>query len=129
VGPRPRGTVLLADDEPLLLRLLSRVLGRRGFEVRTAASEAELRAALADPAGLAGAVIDATLLRRLGAEALRGALRARPGLGLVLVSGAEPEPTLAALLDEAGGRFLAKPFEPGRLLRALEEVLGGGVSS
>ena len=37
---RPRGTVLLVDDETYVRDSLSRLLGRRGFGVRTASSTA-----------------------------------------------------------------------------------------
>ena len=55
-SPRPRGTVLLVDDEAYVRDSLSRLLARRGFTVRCAASVAEAL----QPENLAG--VDAVLV-------------------------------------------------------------------
>jgi CheY-like chemotaxis protein len=123
VPPNPQGSILLADDEPILVRLISRVLEGAGYRVHTAATaEAACLALEADDPPDA-AVLDATLSRRMGNDKLRRVLTSPGRPGIVLVSGAELEPELHRLLVRHGGLFLAKPFEPGQLVRAVRETL------
>ena len=54
--------ILLADDEPSLLRMMSAYLGRLGYAVTAAGTTAKARAEMeAAPAGFAVAVLDATM--------------------------------------------------------------------
>jgi len=121
VAPRP--AVLVADDESILHRLLTRVLQRTGFEVviATDAEGAVARVAEA-PERFAAVVLDATLPPRGGEPALRALWEHRESLGVVLISGADPDPGLRTLVADHGGEFLAKPFAPGALLKAVERV-------
>lgn len=116
-------TILLADDEPILLRLVSRVLSSAGYRVRSTASAEEARRALgaADPPD--AVVLDATLARRLGDDLLAQLWSSSDRPAVVLMSGAELESPTAQLLARARGRFLAKPFEPSQLLLEVREAL------
>jgi len=121
VAPRP--TVLVADDESILHRLLTRVLRRAGFEVVTATDGESAVARLAEqPDRFVAVVLDATLPPRGGEPALRALWEHRENLGVVLISGAAPDAALRALVAERGGEFLAKPFAPGALLKAVKRV-------
>lgn len=108
----PETTVLVVDDEAQLLRLLVRVLEKRGFRVFSAAdaraawetfeAHPEIDVVLLDivipPAG-----VEPLLSRIVGL---------REDVGVVLTSGDEPEPALAERLEALGGVFLRKPFAP-----------------
>ena len=120
---KPSRSILLADDEPILLRLISRVLEGAGYRVRTAATPDAARLALETDAPPDAAVLDASLSRRMGDHTLRRVLSSSGPPVIVLMSGAELEPELHRILIRHGGRFLAKPFEPGQLVRALRAVL------
>jgi DNA-binding response OmpR family regulator len=122
VPPKPQGSILLADDEPLLVRLVCRVLEGAGYRVSTATTPDAACEALESNEPADAAVLDATLSRRMGKDVLRRALTSG-GPGIILISGAELEPELHRLLARHGGRFLAKPFEPVQLVRAVREVL------
>lgn len=117
--------VLIADDEALLQRLIARVLQQDGLEVEVVGDGDAAVAALArQPARFAALVIDARIPPRGATAPLRAALAARPDLGVVVISGSEPDPELARLLGERGATFLAKPFAPAALADALRRALG-----
>ena len=73
--------ILIVDDEPALLKMMSAYLGRLGYEVETAGgTEGAWARIQANPGGYAAAVLDATMPGlSLNDLALR-ALRAAPGL-------------------------------------------------
>jgi len=115
--------VLVADDETILHRLLTRVLQRAGFAAVIATDGETAVARLAEaPERFAAVVLDATLPPRGGEAALRALWERRGDLGVVLISGADPDAALRTLVAEHGGEFLAKPFPPEALLKAVERV-------
>jgi DNA-binding response OmpR family regulator len=124
----PAGTVLVVDDEAMLLRLVDNVLRRAGYQVVTAATSAEaLEVFREDPAALDAVLIDAGMPPSGAAEILRSMLALRSsGLGVVVSSGASPSDELQQLLAECGGLFLSKPFDPKALIAALSAVADPG---
>ena len=119
-GPR----ILIVDDEPPLLRMMSLYLGRQNYQVTVASSAAKARAELDQaPGEYAVVVLDATLtgasLAELSAEILRG----NPRTGLLVASGYPVD--MSAVLAEAPGRvdFLHKPFSPEMLAKAVRRLL------
>ena len=119
------GRVLVVDDEPPLLRMLSLYLGRLGYSVTTAEStDAAWRLVEADPAAFAAAVLDGSMSgMSMGDLALR-MLRANQELRVLAASGYPVDVT--ALSEAAPGRvdFLQKPFTPEMLATALRGLLG-----
>lgn len=115
--------VLIADDEPLLRRLMRRVLEAEGLVIHEAADGAEALAVLgaARPAADV-AVIDLGLPPWGGVETLERLLAAQPGLRVVLTSGLPPDARADAALRREGGLFLQKPFPPDGLRRAVKDT-------
>jgi DNA-binding response OmpR family regulator len=117
------GTVLVADDEAMLLSLVDSVLRRAGFQVVTATTGAEaLEAFREDPTAIDAVLIDAGIPPAGAAEILRSMLALRGGIGVVVSSGASPSDELQELLAGCGGSFLRKPFDPEILISALSAV-------
>ncbi len=117
------GTVLVADDEEMLLRLVDSVLRRAGFQVVTATTRAEaLELFNRDPAAIDAVLIDAGMPPLGAVEILRSMLDLRSGLGVVVSSGAAPSDELQELLSSCGGLFLSKPFAPQALISAVSSV-------
>ena len=117
------GTVLVADDEEMLLRLVDNVLRRAGFRVVTATTGAEaLEAFREDPAAIDTVLIDAGMPRTGAAEVLRAVLALRSDVGVVVSSGASPNAEVQALLADCGGRFLSKPFDPETLISVVSAM-------
>ncbi|MBZ5575277.1 MAG: response regulator [Acidobacteriia bacterium] len=120
-GPR----ILLVDDEPSLLQMMSVYLERRGYTVTTAAST-HRASALAEeqPQAFAVAVLDATM-PGLSMETLAlKLLNLNPSLHVLAASGYPVD--VSALEAAAPGRvaFLHKPFTPEMLAAALRRMLG-----
>jgi DNA-binding response OmpR family regulator len=110
-------TVLVVDDEAMLLRLVENVLRRAGFQVLIAATSSEaLEAFREDPAAIDAVLIDAGVPPAGAAEVVRSMLALRSGVGVVVSSGGPPSDEIQELLAECGGRFLGKPFEPEALI-------------
>lgn len=111
--------VLLADDEPQFLDSLSRVLRRRGFEVRTAGDGASALAMVAagEPDVI---VLDLKMPGIDGVETLRR-LRAQGCSSPVLLLTAWADVELAAdALREGATDYLVKPCPVEELVAAIE---------
>jgi PAS domain S-box-containing protein len=109
-----RRRVVVADDEPLVLRAVGRVLERAGCDVRLAASAVELQQCLLGaPPQLV--IVDLSVLAPSPAEALSD-LRARASTAkLVLFTGAAGQ-GFESLVDAV----LEKPVLPQRLVQLTE---------
>jgi two-component system cell cycle sensor histidine kinase/response regulator CckA len=121
VAPPPRGAkVLVVDADRAVRTMLSRGLGRMGFEVLTAARADEGRDVLLAHPDLACAVVDASSLPGLDALAvLREQRRALPAL----VVGAAPDDAAFAALAAANPGE-TRPFSKPYTVLALGQALG-----
>jgi CheY-like chemotaxis protein len=119
-------SVLVVDDEEILLNLLTRVLQRAGCRVACARNGDEaVRLLEADPKGFDVAILDLGVPPRGALPALRALRALRPDLGAILTSGSGPDADVrAALRDDVRSTFVAKPFGPADLTRALAQVSG-----
>jgi two-component system cell cycle sensor histidine kinase/response regulator CckA len=102
--------------------LISKVLTRAGYQVRTAVSGEEGLTLLEGAEDLACLVVDKILPGMNGLEVMAEARRRRPGLPVVLITG-HPEPF--QLGDERPEAVLTKPFQS---LPALVETVSAAVA-
>ncbi len=119
------GHVLVVEDQPVIMRLMERVLRRAGFDVEVARNGEEAIALFTEhPAEFEFVVTDVMLPGVTGLEALRRLRIMRPNLGAVVCSGFFDEPPV--LRGESGPPtvFVAKPFTPRELLEAVNRVTG-----
>lgn len=108
-------TVLVADDDEQLLRLLVRLLERDGNRVLSAAdSVAALETFHANADQIDLVVLDVGLDPDGIEKPLRVMLEAKPDLSVILASGDQPPDGIQQQLEEIGGVFLRKPFPPAR---------------
>ncbi len=116
-------TVLIADDEPQLLRLLVRIFERGGFRALAAKDgDAAIEMFEQHVDEIDVLVLDVIIPPRGVAEVLEAVSGRKPSLGLVLTSGDQLSPGLQELLHKQGGVFLRKPFLPKLLLRTVQEL-------
>jgi DNA-binding NtrC family response regulator len=120
--------VLLVDDEPALLKLVSTYLSRLGYAVTTANTTekawTEMQAALAGEKGrYAVAVLDATMSGLPMVELADRMLKACDSLRVLTSSGYPVDVT--ALEEAAPGRvgFLHKPYTPEMLAATVRRML------
>jgi two-component system, cell cycle sensor histidine kinase and response regulator CckA len=120
--------VLLVDDEPSLLKMVSAYLGRLGYAVTTANTTekawAEMESSLAGTkAAYAVAVLDATMPGLPMHELAERMLKACGSLRILTSSGYPVD--IGQLEEAAPGRvaFLHKPFTPEMLAAAVRRML------
>jgi CheY-like chemotaxis protein len=122
VGTASRGTVLVVDDDPSVLRSLNRLISASGFAVKMFAKPSELIASEI-PTSNACMVVDIDMPEMTGiemCEVLKGSGR---GLPAILVTGRTDARTrfLAAQSDSVAVLF--KPFDKEPLLDAIARAI------
>ena len=115
----PAPVVLVVDDEPIVLRLMERVLAGAGYHVQSAPdglTALGLTGQWSAPADLL--VTDLRMPGLNGYELARRVTTMHPSVRVLLVSAADPEHS------EPGWPFVRKPFSPEALLIAVEQLVG-----
>jgi two-component system cell cycle sensor histidine kinase/response regulator CckA len=118
------GRILIVDDEPALLKMMTVYLRRFGYDVATATTTEEARSEFeAAPDSFAGAVLDATMAGLSMEDLALRILNANPSLFVIAASGYPLD--MAAIESSAPGRvmFLHKPFSPEMLVQAVRRML------
>lgn len=118
------GRILLVDDEPALLRMMSLYLERRGYSVTTSSrTEDASRLIESEPLAFAVAVLDATMHGLSMEDLALKMLQANPSLRVLAASGYPVD--MSRLEAAAPGRvgFLHKPFTPEMLLESIRRML------
>jgi len=115
--------VLLVDDEAYVRDSLATLLGRRGYEVRTAASYDE---ALATKSldGVDAVVTDLKIPGRDGTALLHRLREIEPDLPVIVLTGHGTVPSAVECLKSGAADYLLKPVEPDELVMVLERALG-----
>jgi CheY-like chemotaxis protein len=117
-------SIVVADDDPDVVRLIARRLGRRGYEVRTAADGMtavdEVRRTLPD-----AVVLDNVMPGMTGGEAC-AALKAdagTAGIPVVLLSAHAGEWDVRIGLDSGAEEYFTKPFDIDELDATLRRLV------
>jgi PAS domain S-box-containing protein len=127
-APEPsfrQGTVLLAEDEPLVRDVLASVLRRAGFTVMTAADGRDaLRKSDAHEGVIDVLVTDVVMPELGGYELAERLCTMRPGLRVLYLSG-YTDRTIPGP-ERPGVAFLQKPTSSRELVRAVRRLLAEG---
>jgi len=120
---RGRETILLVEDDEMLRRIDLRLLLERGYRVVTASDGEAALALLKDGAKDADLLLTDVVMPGMGGgELAREALKLKPGLKVIFVSGYVGHGALEQV--EAGKyEFLQKPVSPDLLAQKVREVL------
>lgn len=108
LGGLEKKIVLAVDDEPAVTLLISRVLSRAGYEVRTAASGEEGLEVLGAKGPVDLIIVDKNLPRMHGFDFAKAARTKLPHVPVIMITAA-PE-ALGANQERIDG-YLAKPFK------------------
>jgi signal transduction histidine kinase/ligand-binding sensor domain-containing protein/CheY-like chemotaxis protein len=112
-APRARTTVMLCDDEPAVLQVMTRALEGEAWELLAASSPAQALAVARDrPGAIDLLVTDVVMSGMTGVELARAWKLARPKTRVAFVSGYSRGGLHASGEQEIEGAFLAKPFRP-----------------
>ena len=129
---RPGGseTILLVEDDPVVLEMVSEILRQSGYMVLTAASAPQALKTWEKFGRLIDLLLTDVLIpcRSTGLELARKFQQSKPKLKIVFTSGFGPE-ICAGDPAMASGWFLPKPFSQAALLRIISNCLKADVSS
>jgi CheY-like chemotaxis protein len=115
-------TVLVAEDEETIRRLVTQVLSRNGYTVHTAATGDEALAVLARTGCDVDLLLTDVVMPGMSGPALaRAATATNPSLRVLYTSGYASEPDEA--FEDPCVEFIGKPFSPQALVAKVREVL------
>jgi len=119
-----RETILLAEDEPMLLGLLSRILSAAGYTVLTACDGQEALRIFENNADAIHLVMCDVVMPGMNGRAVMERIKARrPDVSFVFSSGYSAEAIQSDFVLDKGLRFIQKPYRHGDLLRIVRETL------
>jgi FixJ family two-component response regulator len=122
------GMVYVVDDDPGVLRALTRLLRSSGREVQAfASSEAFLMAH--DPAAPGCLVLDVAIPGKNGLELQRDLAAAGVDRAVVFITGYGDIPTSVRAMKAGAVDFLSKPFEDSQFLAAVEAAIDRDLDS
>jgi len=118
--------VLVADDDPAILRLITAILQKEGFTVIGARDGKEAYKALQDNSGFTAAVFDVVMPHIQGPELVRYMKTEKRFMNIpVMMMTAEQDPKLSRDSFAAGAVvFLPKPFTTVQLQTMLRMLVG-----
>jgi two-component system, cell cycle sensor histidine kinase and response regulator CckA len=121
----PRRRVLCVDDDPAIGRLLTRWLGRRGYQVvPTTDPEEAVEQLINAPTPFDALITDQSMPRMTGLELSRFAVSGRPRLVVFLATALEDRLRPDELARSGVTHLVPKPFDLPEVARALDEALG-----
>ena len=123
-GPQPGPTILIVEDEPLMLRLLLKFFSRHGYHVLEASDgEQAMEVYRRQKLEIDAVLLDRRLPRSTGDQVLQLMKAENAGVKVVMASG-YLEPEVKAELARAGVRqFVSKPYSLKELLTVFERLL------
>jgi len=122
----PKGRVLVADDDPAILRLVKAILEKEGFTVVAARDGKEAYKTLQDDPKFTAAVFDVVMPHITGPELVRYMKTEKRFMNIpVMMMTAEQDPKLSRDSFAAGAVvFLPKPFTTSQLQTMLRMLVG-----
>ena len=124
-GERPRGsaTVLVAEDDGGLRRLMVQVLSRNGYDVLAVETGEQAMEVVEGFDGTIDLLVsDVEMSELSGPELAAWLQRTNPALRILLTSGTAESTVLNGLLPGTSA-FLAKPFRPSALIDQVHDLL------
>ncbi|HEX8790834.1 MAG TPA: ATP-binding protein [Polyangiaceae bacterium] len=123
-----RETLLIAEDEPALRKLLGATLGELGYEVLAAADGEEAARILESRKdSIALAILDVVMPRLGGVQAYERMRAMAPRLKVLFTTGYAPDHAqVSSIVRRRGHAVLSKPFTLEELARKVRETLDSG---
>jgi two-component system response regulator RegA len=110
--------LLLVDDDPVFLQVLGKAMGRRGFDVMTAAgitdALSQARKTLPDMA-----VVDLKLESESGLDLIPLLIEINPQMNIVVLTGYASIATAVTAIKRGATEYLSKPVTAGDVVKAL----------
>jgi PAS domain S-box-containing protein len=127
VSMSPEGgseTILLVEDEHVVLDLTASILRSAGYEVVTASTPNEALEKMAQRSNPVHIMITDVVMPNMSGPKLAKKMAAEhPGMKLIFMSGYTDDAVVADGFNQPGSAFLQKPFSPGVLKAKVRELL------
>ena len=111
-------TLLVVDDDAVLLERMSRAMAERGFEVRSSKTAAKALALISE-APPAFAVVDLRLIDGSGLDLIAALREARPTSRIIMLTGYGNLPTVVNAVKLGAVDYLTKPADADEVTDAL----------
>jgi DNA-binding response OmpR family regulator len=119
-----RGTVLIVEDNMIVLKLTRTILEKAGFDVLTATDGiAAVESFRQHAPAITAVVIDLGLPLLSGQEVLAQMQGIRPDVPVILSSGYPEKEALGHFASMGRLQFIQKPYKPKHLLAKLEDLV------
>lgn len=119
--------VLVADDDPAILKLIKTVVEGEGFLVATAKDGKEAYTALRSGASFAAAIVDVRMPYIEGTDLVKFMLGDKDlsKIPVIMMTAAKNTRDTAAAISTGAIAFLPKPFSNAQLRTTLRTLVGG----
>lgn len=112
--------ILLVDDDKSILRILTRILQKQGYNIHTAETGREAEEKI-NSQSYDLALIDVKLPDTDGVDLLRKIRATRPNMIKIILTGFASMDNGIKALNSGADAYLVKPVEPTELLKILKE--------
>ena len=116
-------TVLVVDDDPDVLELLSDILAGEDYTVLTAMNGHQAIQAIETNANIGAVLLDVRIPGKGGMEVLKDIGKRRPDVGVVIISGIQDREIAQQALTLGAFDYLIKPFDINRVIDILAACL------
>jgi len=119
-----KGTILVVDDETMILDIGKEMIGRMGFHTISARSGDEAVSLFRDnPDGIDLVVLDLIMPGTSGSETFDLLRQIDPAVKVLLASGYSIDSQATALMERGCNGFIQKPYNVEELSRKIDEIL------
>jgi PAS domain S-box-containing protein len=119
------GTILLVEDEPGILAMVTTMLEGQGYTVLAASAPSEAIRLAEDRPGAINLLLTDVILPEMHGQALADRLRSsQPNLMCLYMSGYTANVIASTGEDDVGSHFISKPFRLGDLATKVREAIG-----
>jgi CheY-like chemotaxis protein len=124
---RPKATILVVDDSPAMVRYLRTMLELDSYQVESARSGLEALERLRSGSHPELVLLDLQMPGMDGLQTLRSLLKLRPGLKVLICSGADDPGKMRRAVMLGARAYLTKPIQHLYLSAAVERCLNSDV--
>jgi two-component system cell cycle sensor histidine kinase/response regulator CckA len=118
-------TVLIVDDEEIILKAEELALARQGYTVRTYSDPASALDFYRDHhTGVACVVLDMVMPKMSGKSCIERLRAVNPAVKVILTTGYVDDPDFNAFVHNSDAQFVPKPFDANVMGRAIRKAMG-----